>query len=307
MNILHEAEDFDPIEMLFPASGEGLVVALRAYFDASARESSDAYCLAGVAFGVDGARKASRDWKRLFGDRTFHMTDLNAKEGNFKGISQEEKDHFIKGAVQIIKRYAVCTVLTSLCPSKVKPLLPKRNIAKGKFNKGMVSGFQNQYSLTCKFAMTTLADKTKSKIHYNFELGDDGQGASREYIEFVASKAHLRDSHYISGLSYHRKESEVLLGTADLMAWEWTMHLKRQIENKPIRKSLAILAGEESLKLNGLEQSQEFESDKIVILHIGGDFLEGGLSDATEMLKTNDGNKWREIMERRGLSIEDFL
>ena len=296
-------EKFDEIEMLYPSSGKGVAVALRAYFDASAREQSDIYCLAGVCFGLQGAKKAAAKWRALHGERSFHMTDLNAKEQAYKGITEDEKHDLIAGSIEIIKRYAAFTIVTTLQPSKVKPHLPRQDIAKGKFNKHMVLAFRTPYSLCCNLAMNRLSLRADDRsIHYAFELGDDGQQATRKYIEYIASKKHLRHTHKLASLSYHNKDSEMLLGASDLVAWEFGKHFQLQRDGKPVRKSFAALLGvNDSDGSLSLDHTQEWEREKILFQHMGEDFFETYMNSLKQLLETNDMSVWKDILQRSGL------
>jgi hypothetical protein len=112
MNSAHGADSNEEIAALFPLDLSGDVVALRASIDAS-RRGSGVFALGGVAFGYDRAVKANNEWNRLMNGRTFHMTDLNAREGDFRGISDPEKHRIMVGIVSILRTYASSIVAVS--------------------------------------------------------------------------------------------------------------------------------------------------------------------------------------------------
>jgi len=274
-------------------------MALRAFFDASTRQENDIHCLAGVAFGVKGAKKATAKWRELYGGRTFRMAKLNARLGDFKGISQDEKDQFLIGSIDIIKKYAAYIVVVSFRPSKAQPFLPKNNTTEGWFNKGMALSLRTPYSMSCNIVMNILAYHTNGDIFYNFELGDDGQAGTKKYIEFVYNTEHLRFTHRVAGLNFHNKESELLSGASDLVAWECGKFLEGQAEGKPMRKSLAALMGVTELNLGaGLEKSQSYETDKFNFQHFGDELFPALMPDMETMLGTTDMDVWRKILDR---------
>src|SRR5688500_4824697 len=101
----------EPLASLFPLDLAGNVVALRACIDAGAQQG--VFCVAAVAFGYDRARKANNKWSRLMKGRTFHMTDLNARQGEFEGIQNHEVHEIMVGAVEIVREYASFMVAVS--------------------------------------------------------------------------------------------------------------------------------------------------------------------------------------------------
>ena len=100
------------IACLFPLDMSGDVIVLRVGIDAG-KPDSGILSVAGVAFGYDRAVKANAKWARLMKGRTFHMTDLHARQGDFKDISDSEVSEIMHGVVGIIRKYSSYFVAVS--------------------------------------------------------------------------------------------------------------------------------------------------------------------------------------------------
>jgi hypothetical protein len=83
------AEDFDELLDLYMPWDDGVAVLLKAFFDAGERNKGT-FCVAGLAFGKDSLKKAEREWRKVYGKRIGHMTDLHARRNEFEGITDSE-------------------------------------------------------------------------------------------------------------------------------------------------------------------------------------------------------------------------
>lgn len=224
-------------------------MALRACVDAGTQKN--VFCVAAVAFGYDRAVKAAREWDRVLSGRTFHMTDLHARQCEFEGIEKDEVDAIMKGAVSIIRRYASFAVAVSCDAALVADALPV--VAdKHPDMKNLLSAMKSIYGLMCHFGMSALGrhannDGPGRQISYVFEQGDEGQGGLRKYLEFLdPEQQHHRL--LLNNYSFNRltvadkKEIEGIFHASDLLAWEWARHVTRDRAGKPIRGSLAEMA-----------------------------------------------------------------
>src|SRR5690349_5266340 len=168
-------EDFDELlEILMPWDG-GHAVVLRAYFDASTMPPTGTFCVAGLAYGADSAKKAEREWRALFGSRICHMTDLHGRFREFANLADGEGGELLKRAVQIIKGHVSYGVAISLNLADVESLLPTK-AAKG--SEHILSGFKQAYGICTHLAMHTLGrmaqvqGRKPPSIAYVFETGD---------------------------------------------------------------------------------------------------------------------------------------
>ncbi len=243
----------EDIASLFPLNLSGCLVALRACIDHSTKLSG-VFSIAGVTFGYDRAVKAHRKWERILDGRTFHMTDLNAREGDFKGISDSEKHQIMVGTIDIIRQYASHVVAVSCDAELVADHLP--TIARGnQDNQQMLAAFRSPYGYMCHLTMTALGGKanrsgrqSRRQISYIFERGDEGQKGLMRYLEFLQEGPEDRgiflDSYSLASETVTPKDKmEGIFHAADLVAWEWGKHVERQRKNLPERKSMAALFG----------------------------------------------------------------
>ena len=232
---------------------------LEAYFDASKRDGGS-FCVAGFAFGSDAAKKATRDWKRVWGDTQCHMTDLSANppQGDFKGWSSEKTKRHLEASIPIINRWASFGVAVSIDATELSALTPT---AADPGSKVIMGGLRSPYAVCCHAAMAALASLSgTSDIAYFFEFGDKDQGDSAAFTGLI--KAHPDLARRLYGMrSYSILESadSRLFEMADIFAWEWAKHVERDKARYPLdengvtrrRGSLRALLGDE------LEKSRE--------------------------------------------------
>lgn len=231
---------------------DGVVVMLRAYMDASTQER--VLAVAGVGFGVDRAKKAEREWRALFGDRVCHMTDLHNRRGDFAGISGDEAGQLCKDAVAIVNRYASFAVVVSCDVEEVSDL-GLRNAAPQ--NEFLLDAVRNPYPCCMHWAMGALGGMTNAQggpaVAYVFERGDRFQGQLRKFLAELAkpeAQALARDYGLASEV-FVDKGAARLLEAADVLAWEWARHVRRQKPGSATRKSLAALMEGNDCVVNG--------------------------------------------------------
>lgn len=236
------------IETLFPPCGTGYVVALRAYLDASIRESG-VISVAGFAFGLKNAKKANNAWHKLFGNKICHMTDLHHNHGDFAGLSKEVTHDLCHKAFDILRKYSSYSVATSFNINEVEEHLPKQSSEILTCQKTM-RGYENPYSICCHFTMHKLgrmvAANKNSKISYVFESGDHGQNALREYGSYVMNdNSRLSDIYRSDQITFaDKKGRQLLLQSADILAWESALNIDRRKNGIGMRPSLRSLFGE---------------------------------------------------------------
>lgn len=247
-HLLDHAWD-ESIASLFPLDLSGQIVTLRACIDAGTQDGT--FCVAGVAFGHDRAVKANREWQRLLKGRTFHMTDLHSRQGDFKGATDDEVHEIIVGTVGIIRRHASYVTAVSCDANLVAEHLPTV-ASRGADMAHLLAAFRSAYGLMCHFAMLGLGiratdngKKPGRHISYVIEQGDEGQRGVRKYLEFLGDEPHHKI--FLDGYSLNRftiatkDEIEGVFHASDLVAWEWARHVGRQQRGEPMRKSLSEL------------------------------------------------------------------
>jgi hypothetical protein len=228
-------------------------VALRASVDAS-RLGNGIFALAGVAFGYDRAVKANNEWNRLMKGRTFHMTDLNARQGDFCGISDDEKTEIMIGIVSILKTHASSIVAVSCDDTLISEAFPSTSSG-DRDSEEMRNAFRSPYGVMCHMCLSTFGgiqeERNREKgrdISYTVEAGDRGQPGLIRFINFmmdVPAAQMLIDLYSMSRVTVATKgQMDGIFHAADFVAWEWSRHVKRHIEGKPMRRSLSELMGE---------------------------------------------------------------
>jgi hypothetical protein len=221
---------------------------LRAYFDASTK-ATGTFCVAGIAYGSDSAKKAEREWRSLFGNRICHMTDMHGRHGEFANLGDGEGGELLKSAVRIIRRYASYGVAISLNLNDIQALLPTK-AAKG--SEYILSGFRQAYGIGCHLAMHTLGrmvkvrgERSEPSVAYIFESGDAFQAQSHQYISASVQKGSvLRDIYSYRSHEYLEKAGARLLESADILAWEWATHIDRLNKGQHVRPSIEALMGD---------------------------------------------------------------
>lgn len=244
MNALKRSDmrcSFDgALDAAFPWDN-GTIVVLRAYFDASAR-TTGVYCVAGVAFGLDRAKKAERAWRELFGARRCHMTDLHARKGAFAGIDAADADRLCRGAVRIINDYASMVVAVSCDVDEVKRLTPT---AAEPHAEGLLDTVRSPYNCGLHWTMMAMGELAgrQQQIQYWFELGDENQGAARRYLAGLNEPMiePLRKSYCYGSDAFVSKKDAQLFDAADLVAWEWGTHVNRLRAGAGVRPSIKAL------------------------------------------------------------------
>lgn len=238
----------ESVASLFPLDLSGEIMALRACIDAGTQDG--VFSIAAVAFGYERAVKANAAWERLLKGRTFHMTDLNARQGEFEGIGVDEVHDIMVGTIAIIRKHASYAVAVSCDATMIADSLPILT-AKHADTEAMLSAFKSAYGFMCNFAMSALGRRANNnrpgrQISYVFERGDEGQSGLRRFLAFLGDEPHHRL--FLDGYSLDRetvadkKSIEGIFHSSDLLAWEWARHVGRHRRKKPMRKSLAELA-----------------------------------------------------------------
>jgi hypothetical protein len=186
------------------------------------------------------------------------MTDLNARQNEFKGITTEEVHEIMVGTVAIIRNYASFAVAVSCDASLVADSLPVV-AQKHPDMDNLLAAMRSIYGFMCHFAMYALGSRVNKggpgrQISYVFEEGDKGQRGLKKYLEFLGDELHHRL--LLNGYSYSRltvtpkAELEGIFHSSDLLAWEWSRHVDRHRKGKPIRRSLAEIVGNSATEEN---------------------------------------------------------
>jgi len=131
-----------------------------------------------------------------------------------------------------------------------------------------------------------LEDGGKShKVDYVFEQGDLYQGRSREYIEYATSFPPIRYLYAYHSHSYATKQEEMMLQAADVLAWEWAMHVDRCAEGKAVRASLAAILG---VRGDAVIRAEHFRTNRFYLRHVSGAQFQNFCESASVILNQTD-------------------
>ena len=289
---------------MFLPDGSGPAMALMAYFDGSKREGG-ILTVAGFAYGMDNAKKASAEWNDLLDGKVFHMTDLHGLRGEFSNMTSQQSGELLVKAVEIINKYRSFTVAVSCRIPELVRSLP--SVSSGDMvSVELLNGFKNPYAFCCHVAMYILGGMVRqtsgsNSVNYVFELGDDGQPAAKRYAQYLLGQPEslLSQNYCLSSLQHVGKDSpHVLAQTSDYLAWEWCKHIERRSEGKPIRPPLeATLVDKEE---HQIKYGFTMRSPKCVMTHFEGEKLSEILSFYKDLLGADHADESDTVMEAYG-------
>jgi hypothetical protein len=209
--------------MPFPFDGPGLVMVfgLDGYFDESERnrEGSEPLSVAGYVFKPTAYKKFCRAWKRvLLAGPTptthFHMTNLYARDHEYKGWSVDDRANVLSMAVAAAREHKFCGVSVLLSQADFERLAPPL----WRFQYGSI------YATVCQMVLQTTAfwmnqHKVHLPIAYAFESGhrfwDEADGVMRGIGKYPDLKRKFRyRTHFAMD-----KENSYGLQAADMLAW----------------------------------------------------------------------------------------
>jgi hypothetical protein len=263
----------DLLDLVVPEGGTAAL--LSAYFDASQLESG-VFSVSGFAFGKARAKKACRDWHRLWGETICHMTDLHSRKpkSTFADWTREQAGQRLEDSVRIINKYASYAVCVSCDIPEVDRLAPK-TAAKG--SEKYLGAFKEAYGICCHAGMAQLGKLIRENggnpaVAYFFESGDLHQAESQAFISLAtATDSPLKEMYCHRAHTVVDKSDARLLETADIIAWEWAKHQERVRDNRHMRPSLlAMLAPDGS----GYSSAVDFASSSRRAIHLTGEPLE---------------------------------
>lgn len=278
--------------------GEGIAVVLRAYFDAGAQ--GDTFCVAGVAFTVDGAIAAERAWVDLWGNHLCHMTDLHNRKADFSGWSPEQGAERLKACIPIMRR----SILRGVCVSvSLKELAEFAPMEADPDSVQYQEGFRTAYAFCSQLAMKLLAGTTKPKerIAYYFEHGDDYQSESQRFIAVMTKYREVaQDMYRWASHSIASKSDVRLFEMADILAWEWARNVNRTSEGKSMRPSLQSL-----IQVSDLEsKKQVIETQRFHFHHVGRRALQRFSHRISETGLLKDDPSQEELRRLYGMALQ---
>lgn len=212
----------------------GLVLSLRAYFDESLRDGGT-LTVAGYLYTSAQAKNFEAPWREMLGPyEMFHMADLNAGDGIYKGIDPALKGSMTREAVRIVNQYSSAGVAVACNSHEFKELCPK--------------GYRyhrDPYVMLCNMCLIAISQIIEAagiggQVTYWFEAGHRCEGDADRLMTNLYNNPILRERLRYASHAFVPKDHSVLLQSADLLAWEWGKHIDEP-GRRPMRKSLEAL------------------------------------------------------------------
>jgi len=223
------------VEMLLPG-GKGVLAMLQAYFDESEHTESGMFCIAGYGMFSHQVRRFNKEWGQLFGARALHMKHLAHSRGEFEGISKDEKDRLLAGAVKIINKRAAFAVVAWCNVQEIRAALANRIVAR-------IPGLENPYSLChymCMLSVGSISRKRDAgKVAYIFESGYHSPGAVTQLITEFSKDPSFVETVALQSHTFADKRSFPPLQAADLLAYEWVKRMREPLQ--PLRRTMREL------------------------------------------------------------------
>jgi hypothetical protein len=205
-------------------NGPRLIMALGAYFDESIRDGQgvEPISVAGYVFKASAQRAFRRAWKRvLIAGPTptthFHMTNLYARDYEYKGWSAEDRAKVLRKAVEAVRRHAFCGISVILSQTEFEQFAPA----------SWKEEFGSIYSAACQMALRTTAywmdqHKCFTPIVYIFENGHKFWKEADEVLKATGNDPELKKLYRYHTHMPLDKRSTYGLQAADMLAWIMT-------------------------------------------------------------------------------------
>jgi hypothetical protein len=225
------------IDLLIPSDGKGLVAVMRAFFDESEHAESGWFCIAGYAYERRKARRFNKEWKRLWGERVFHMSEFAHSRGVF-ALPDDERDRLIRKSVSIVTRTAAVGVIT-FCNARE---IERAMAAAGE----QVVGFRGPYSLCHHVCMLALGKWSRQNmeaegVSYVFEDGYKENYDAHQFMGEIRQMPALRHAYACVAHAFEDKKRFLPIQSADLLAYEFVKFRRELGGDRPPRGSFKAL------------------------------------------------------------------
>lgn len=213
-----------------------------AYFDESGTDAkSTVLCVAGYIFLEENVSPFEVEWKAMlekYGLPFFHMVDCAHGRGAFRMLTPEQRIEAQKEAIELTKKYASKGIALSID----KAAFPK-------IGAGIPRLWTTPYTFLCGQVLYGVRDWAQEtgfygEIEYVFESGADGEvKAVEETTNALLTSIETRQIFRYGKHVRAKKTEAVQLQSADLLAWHWFTHNRRNQEGKGKRADFKNLIG----------------------------------------------------------------
>jgi hypothetical protein len=165
-----------------------------------------------------------KEWRLMLrqnGLTHFHMTDCNAREGEFRGKSDAQCDACAREAIRILIKYAVRGVIFSVKKSDFQKIITPRGF------------LPNPFTLGAWFTLLDIrnwADQCDpiARISYVFEAGDDHQKDANALFLSIAEDPNRTAAYRYRNHAFLPKLKSLPTQAADILAWHGAKHTHRR-------------------------------------------------------------------------------
>jgi hypothetical protein len=193
---------------------EGVLVALRVYFDGSGGDEHPVITVGGFLAETSICEDIERDWEAATGNRLFHLKTFGTPKCELGSHSwaESQRAEFLKRLAGIVNRTG-CSIISA-------------SIELESFNKA-IRGIPHPHEIGPAFSFCAYAavvdvevlltkwDLDKEKVHYVFEKGDREHEIANVFADWDAKNSRL---YGLRGHGFEPKKTTTLLQPADLIA-----------------------------------------------------------------------------------------
>lgn len=198
------------------------VVVMVSYYDAS--EIGDHLAIGGLLFRKKNIRPFEKGWRamlRKHGLTHFHMTDCNARQGEYRHMEDNERDACARTAIGLILEYATKGVIFSVRKSDFAAIIGPNGFMPNPFILGAwYALFDTRY-----YADT---NDPEARISYVFESGDEHQRDAENLLTGLSEEPDRAAGFYYNGHAFQSKRSSLPTQAADILAWHGAKHADRK-------------------------------------------------------------------------------
>lgn len=205
---------------------------LQGYFDESERDGAgDPICVGGFVFKTSDYEKFQRRWRDVLrhGERkfrAFHMTDLYAGHGEYRGLSMSDRAAILARAVDAITAHSYSGVAILFHRDEFEQAAPE----------GWLNVYGSIYSAACQMVLQAASFYVRKDrrchlpILYVFERGHKHRAEADAMLTAIGKSDRARREFQYKNHLFEEKHREHGLQAADLLVWTIT---KAQLGGQP--------------------------------------------------------------------------
>ena len=229
-----------------------VMIFIAAYFDESGIHlDSTVIVVAGILATTKQWVRFDRQWRKILAKeniKIFHMTDFLSSQGEFKGWIKDRKGPFIDKLTDAIRMHSRFYFVHAVRRSEfdaVKVGYPTVNIS--------------AYQLCCEQCMTGISHWARKSakpvsVAVYFEQGNKIMSETIKLFQKVPDSEFLRNKYRINQMTFARKDEQVGLQAADMLAHGIYTYHRKLLEgsDNPVPQSLQALFKERKYMLGDM-------------------------------------------------------